>query len=101
MRSVVIFGDFLSCSVMSRPNQAKVCVELRSFASTVASDRHLHSRLDPVLRSRQPVKRMKHRSDEGRSSCSENRFCSIIIVLYLLEFRKERLRTARQKRVEQ
>ena len=49
---------------------------------------------DPLL-SRQPVKRMKHRSDVGRSGCSENESCSI--VLYLLEFRKKILRTDRQK----
>ena len=51
---------------------------------------------DPLLR-RQPVKGMKHRSDVGGSGCSENESCSI--VLYLLEFRKKILRTARQKRV--
>ena len=42
---------------------------------------------DPLL-NRQPVKRMKHRSDVGRSGCSENESCSI--VPYLLEFRKKR-----------
>ena len=41
---------------------------------------------DPLL-NRQPVKRMKHRSDVGRSACSENE--SYSIVLYLLEFSKE------------
>ena len=51
---------------------------------------------DPLL-SRQPVKRMKYRSDVGESECFENESCSII--LYLLELRKKILRTARQKRV--
>ena len=37
------------------------------------------------------MKRMKHRSDVGRSGCSENESCSI--VLYFLEFRKKILRT--------
>ena len=50
---------------------------------------------DPLL-SRQAVKRMKYRSDVDGSGCSENESCSI--VLYLLEFRKKILRTARQKR---
>ena len=46
---------------------------------------------DPLL-NRKPVKRMKHRSDVGRSGCSENESCSI--VLYFLEFRKKILRIA-------
>ena len=50
--------------------------------------------LDPLL-SRQPVKRMKHRNDVGRSGCSENESCSS--VLYFWEFRKKILRTALQK----
>ena len=50
---------------------------------------------DPLL-NRQPVKRMKYRNDVGGSGCFENESCSI--VLYLLEFRKKILRTARQKR---
>ena len=33
------------------------------------------------------MKRMKHRSDVGRSGCSENESCSI--VLYFLEFRNK------------
>ena len=41
------------------------------------------------------MKRMKHRIDVGRSGCSKNESCSI--VLYFLEFRKRILRTARQK----
>ena len=41
------------------------------------------------------MKRMKHRSDVGRSGCSENESCSI--VLYFLEFRKKILRTLCQK----
>ena len=49
---------------------------------------------DPVL-NRYPMKRMKHRIDVGRSVCSKNESCSI--VLYFLEFRKKILRTARQK----
>ena len=32
----------------------------------------------PLL-SRQPVKRMKHRSDVGRSGCSENESCSTVL----------------------
>ena len=51
---------------------------------------------DPLL-SREPVKRMKHWGDVGASGCFENESCSI--VLYLLDFRKKMLRTARQKRV--
>ena len=43
------------------------------------------------------AKRMKHRCDVGGSGCSENESGSI--GLYLLEFRKKILRTARQKRV--
>ena len=42
---------------------------------------------DPLL-NRQPVKRMKYRSHVGVSGCSENESCGI--VLYLLEFRKDR-----------
>ena len=41
------------------------------------------------------MKRMKHRSDVGRSGCSEN--VSSSIVLYFLEFRKKILRTARRR----
>ena len=44
---------------------------------------------DPLL-SKYPVKRMKHGSDVGRSGCSENESCSIVV--YFLEFRKKILR---------
>ena len=40
------------------------------------------------LLDRQPVKRMKHRSNVGRSGCSENESCSI--VLYFLEKKKKK-----------
>ena len=49
---------------------------------------------DPLL-SKESVKRMKYRSDVGRSGCSENE--SYSIVLYIFEFRKKIFRTARQK----